>query len=512
MIRTLGGIITVTVLTGTLQAGTFNVTRMDDPVPDGCNANDCSLREAVIDADQTVAPDTIILPAGVYLIGLDGSDTSEDTGDLDITTDMEFLGAPATIDGQQMGRIMDIRSGAEVLLRDLTLQNANTSLDTNGSLNGGALQVNGGSLTLDNVTFNNNSAQGSGGGIYAYGDAVVTIDDSFFTGNKAGHGAAINASTGITVRDTEFQDNRAETGVAKGAAAYLSGTTSDSVFERVTFDQNLTSNGGGALLFLGRSLHVDGLVATGNDSSPGKGGVLQVTGTSHAKQIVIVNALLKGNLASDGGAISFGGGNPDTLNIQHSSFVGNTVTTDGGALYTTGGETVITNTTFSGNEAGDEGGGIYLFGAQLSLLHTTFSEGTAANGNAINVTGSADISQLDLGNSVLDGDCDLSDAASLTSLGGNLEGPGDSCELNAGSDLVNQNNAQLGLQPLRDNPGGTPTHELTADSAARGQGETTICEMVKVDQLYETRTSVCNSGAVESNTIFSDSFESVVAL
>ncbi len=62
---------------------------MDDPLPDGCVVNNCSLREVVITADQTVAKDTIVLPAGVYLIDLDGSDSSENTGDLDITCIVE---------------------------------------------------------------------------------------------------------------------------------------------------------------------------------------------------------------------------------------------------------------------------------------------------------------------------------------------------------------------------------------------------------------------------------------
>ena len=39
----------------------FVVTRYDDPVPDGCIATDCSLREAVIAANVDAAADTIRL-------------------------------------------------------------------------------------------------------------------------------------------------------------------------------------------------------------------------------------------------------------------------------------------------------------------------------------------------------------------------------------------------------------------------------------------------------------------
>ncbi len=504
MKKILSGFLAATVVASAVQAGTFNVTRMDDPVPDGCNVNGCSLREAVIDANQTPAEDTIVLPAGVYLIDLVGNDTSENTGDLDIGTDMVIVGAPSIIDGQELGRIMDIRSDANVTLRDLTLRNANTSLDTNGALNGGALQINGGSLTLDTVTFDNNSTQTLGGAIYAFGDAAIDINDCLFVDNNAGSGAAIFADTGVTVRNTDFQGNSA----GRGGAAYLQGTTSDSRFEGVTFDQNIaTGSGGGAVLFLGRELFIDSLIATNNEATGGVGGVLAVTGTAHAKKVEILNTLFKDNMGQDGGAISFAGSS-DTLDIRHSSFVSNVATDDGGALYLTGGELDVTNNTFSGNQATDAGGAIYLFGAGLKLHHVTFSQGSAGRGNALNVTGSSAISSAELANNLIDGDCDISDAESVTSLGGNVEGTGDSCGLDGGSDLVNQSSVQLGLQPLRENIGGTPTHELTSASAARGQGEPTICELVKIDQLFMSRGSPCNSGAVESETIFRDSFES----
>jgi len=500
----LSGLLAAAVLTSAAQAGTFNVTRMNDPVPDGCKVSDCSLREAVIDADQTQAKDTIVLPAGTYLIDLDGSDNSETTGDLDISTDMEFVGAPSTIDGQELGRIMDISSDANVTLRDLTLQNANTSLATNGSLNGGALEIDGGSLTLDTVTFDNNSTQSLGGGVRAFGDAVVIINDCLFVNNKAGSGAAINAGTGITVRNTVFRGNSA----SQRATVYFTGNTSDSVLENVTFDQNLANgSGGGAILFLGRKLLIDGLIAAGNQVTGGKGGAVLTTGTAHAKEVRIVNAIFEGNKAEDGGAISVSG-SPDLLDITHSSFISNVATDDGGALYVTSGNVTVTNDTFSGNQANDQGGAIYVASSTvLTMQHATLSGGSAARGNALYINLTIGARAAELANNLIDGDCDISDADDMTSLGGNIEGLGDSCRLNAGSDLVNQSKVQLGLLPLADNIGGTPTHKLTTASVARGQGEPATCESVKIDQLFEKRGNPCNSGADESDTVFRDSFE-----
>ena len=503
------GMLAVTLLTSAVYAETFNVTRMDDPVPDGCQVNNCSLREAVISADQTPAKDTIVLPAGIYLIDLDGNDSGENTGDLDINSDMDFIGAPSTIDGQSLGRMLDIRSDANVSLQNITLRNANTSLDTNGALNGGALQINGGSLTLDNVTFSDNRTQTLGGGIYAFGGAVINIIDSNFENNIAARGAAINASTGISVRNTVFRGNRADLiALGSGAAAYLTGSTSDSLFEDVIFDQNLATGSGGAVYFTGRSLTIEGVIATGNRSTSRSGGMLTVPGTSHAKQVVIISTMFDGNSAIDDGGAIFFSGDQDTLNIQHSSFVGNLASDNGGALYLTGGDVTVTNDTFSGNEATDDGGAIYVFGAVLTLHHLTFSAGAANRGSALAVNGSANINSVELANNLIDGNCFISDTDSVSSLGGNVEGTGDSCDLDSADDLVSQSDVQLGLQPLKDTAGNAPTHKLSAASVARGQGVAAICLSVEIDQLFENRGSPCNSGADESDTVFRDSFES----
>jgi len=501
----LSSILAATVMTGMAHAASFNVTRMDDPVPDGCNVNDCSLREAVIAADQTQVKDTIVLPAGTYLIDLTGSDNSENTGDLDISTDMEFVGAPSIIDGQALGRIMDIKSDANVTLRNLTLRNANTSLATNGSLNGGALQIDGGSLTLDAVTFDGNSTQTLGGAVYIREDTVVNIDDCIFSDNSGGSGAAIHASSGVAIRNSVFEGNSA----GNRGIVYLAGTTSDSVLEGVTFNQNLATGAAGAILFLGRKLKIDGMVATDNESSGNNGGVLFVSGTSHDKQVEIVNALFDGNKAADGGAIYFSSAG-DLLDIQHSSFVSNVATDDGGALYLAGGLLDVTNDTFSGNQASGDGGAIYMFGSTvLTMLHATLTGGSASRGNALYINLTSGTPSAELANNLIDGDCDVSDAADMISLGGNIEVTGDSCALNDSSDLVNQSKAQLGLLPLADNSGGAPTHKLNATSVARGQGELASCELVKIDQLFEKRGSPCNSGADESDTVFRDSFEAV---
>jgi predicted outer membrane repeat protein len=367
--------------------------------------------------------------------------------------------------------------------------------------------IDGGSLTVNAVTFDSNTSGGLGGVIYAHDDAVVDIDDSLFSNNTGGSGVAINISGDLTVRNTVFRGNNGPDPGDSGAVAYVfqGSNTNDALFENVRFDQNTAAGSGGAIRFLGRKLRIDGLIATANESS-GHGGVLYVPGTSGITSIEIVNAIFDGNKAADdGGAIDFRGGDSDTLNIQHTSFVNNTASDWGGALTITGGQADITNSTFSGNHTNNIGGGLHLFAADgLTVRHSTFSGNTANNaGDNLYIRDEASF-----GNNLIDGECYIFDANEVTSLGGNVEGNGDTCDFDAGSDLVNQSNVQLGVQPLRENLGMTPTHELTPGSVARGQGVTSICESVAIDQLYMSRPSECNSGAVESNRIFRDGFES----
>lgn len=66
------------------SAATFNVTRGDDPQPDGCLADDCSLREALEAAEATPEGDTILLDAGQYFYTL---------GELQVVGEVALMGA-----------------------------------------------------------------------------------------------------------------------------------------------------------------------------------------------------------------------------------------------------------------------------------------------------------------------------------------------------------------------------------------------------------------------------------
>jgi CSLREA domain-containing protein len=81
-----------------LGAVDFVVTRYDDPTPNGCNAGDCSLREAVIAANANPDHDLIRLSAGSYTLTRLGTDeAAADDGDLDLLESVDIVGVGAAL-------------------------------------------------------------------------------------------------------------------------------------------------------------------------------------------------------------------------------------------------------------------------------------------------------------------------------------------------------------------------------------------------------------------------------
>ena len=76
-------LVVATLIPGPLLAVDRIVTRYDDPVPNGCSAGDCSLREAVVAANADVDFDRILLSAGRYELTQPGSDENAAGGDLE---------------------------------------------------------------------------------------------------------------------------------------------------------------------------------------------------------------------------------------------------------------------------------------------------------------------------------------------------------------------------------------------------------------------------------------------
>ena len=174
------------------QAAPVTVTRADDPQPDGCQPEDCSLREAVIAAKGTIGLDTIALFAATFTLERLNNLGDEDqglTGDLDITGEVTITGAGAGATIIQAGaapdtaidRVVEVLPNATVRIAGATICHGRSNLHGGGIYNQGTLTVTGATLS-DNWAFN-----GAGGGIR--NDYRLTIAASTLSANQAFQGA-----------------------------------------------------------------------------------------------------------------------------------------------------------------------------------------------------------------------------------------------------------------------------------------------------------------------------------
>lgn len=190
------------------SAATFTVDTMLDAVDDNpadglCQTagGSCSLRAAVQQANATAGKDTIMVPAGTYVLGIagDGEDAAA-TGDLDILDAVAIVGAGpgvTIIDANQLDRIFDLLSdnGQGVELTGLTLRNGapgvafpyggavfndlevsltmtDVALTGCTAAHGGAVYNEiGGILVLTRVSVTSNTAGTAGGGLESLGTA-----------------------------------------------------------------------------------------------------------------------------------------------------------------------------------------------------------------------------------------------------------------------------------------------------------------------------------------------------
>lgn len=177
-----------------------------------------------------------------------------------------------------------------------------------------------------------------------------------------------------------------------------------------------------------------------------------------------------------------------------------------GGIINLSGTLSLTNSTVSGN-AGSSAGGIHNSGGTLVVASSTMSGNTSPLGvSGIESAGGT----VTVGGSVIDGDC-RQGAGTITSIGHNVESPGDTCGFDQTGDQSGVTEEQLNLGPLADNGGPTQTHEpggggFGDDSFAIDQIPATACldadgSALTEDQRGQARPesggSMCDVGAVE---------------
>ena len=245
----------------------FTVTKQSDSADGVCN-NDCSLREAIQNANSDPGPDVIAVPAGTYILNLGGANEDADAeGDLDISSDITIQAmGHVTIDGNGNDRIFDIRPGATLVsIIGVDMQNGHApgaggggiSVVTNATLflqncsltgsdadsgGGGISILGGGNVNVSNCTLDNNTADGQiGGNLYVGANSVATLSDCTIADGKADYGAgAYVVDTGqLSASGCTFIANNAQVnggGIDNGGQVFITNSTTN---------QNHSGNVGG---------------------------------------------------------------------------------------------------------------------------------------------------------------------------------------------------------------------------------------------------------------------------
>src|SRR5512133_1246742 len=201
-----------------------------DPTLSVCSSTPsgkCTLRAAVMEANYATGPNTITLPASVYVLTRPGYDDNALVGDLDIADDLTIQGTGSgvtivdgngAVTGDRVFQILP--SAVNTSFSDLTIRNGrkiSSPFDEGGGL---LWEGGGGHLRLNNVIFEGNAAS-YGGGLYldysSAGGAIV-IDNIIVRANTAtaaigGLGANFTANFGgFDMRGSRIFSNTAYEG------------------------------------------------------------------------------------------------------------------------------------------------------------------------------------------------------------------------------------------------------------------------------------------------------------
>ena len=228
-----------------------------------------------------------------------------------------------------------------------TISNITNTTFTNNSANAGGaiLSYNGSTISnITNTTFTNNSVVGEGGAIFILKGTIGNITNSTFANNSAAaRGGAIHNDTGGTISaitDSTFTNNSAENGGAlynRGGTITINATGGD-----VIFSNNTASQYGGAIYNGGTLTIGDSSTSSQNDhhitfennsSVTGGGAIVFAAGSSGS----IHNAIFNFNTANDaGGALSIAPGestSPITISAIDATFTNNSAPNYGGAIF-----------------------------------------------------------------------------------------------------------------------------------------------------------------------------------
>ena len=279
----------------------------------------------------------------------------------------------------------------------VTVTSKNTKfLDNTANSGGGILLYLNSSADLNNSEVSGNKATGNGGGVYVY-DATCSVTASngtVFRENSGYRGGGIFSSGGtVTVEDSTFEKN---TATDDGGAIAATQNSSLTVRNSKVLENKAADTAGG-ILAEKSTLEVTDSIIDGNRASLGGGlYISDIDAPGETKEDkpehTITRTEITNNTADGqgiGGGIYLGA---QKLTITDSKLTGNNTIskngqTQGGAIVAySPGDFTLDNTLIQGNTA-DVGGGIHVLSTKLRDSHIILCNNTRITGNVANLFG-----------------------------------------------------------------------------------------------------------------------------
>lgn len=360
---------------------------------------------------------TFHLESGVGIYGgfpSEGGSWAERDWEINVTTLTGDIGVPDIIEDNSYHVVTGSGVDSSAILEGFTITQGNA---TNSS--GGGMLVNSGSPSLTNVIFLRNHAADGGGMSSKYYCHTILHNVYFIENIASGYGGGLNAvntnpgDNSLTLNNVTFSNNTA----LRGGGMF--NRDSFITMSNVTFNSNAAGQGGGYTDYGGHNMLTD-VVFNGNSSGTvgggiydfGKGGGFYSSGTESniLNQVVfmgnsaigdgggmyiessgftsLTNVTFTSNSAASGGGM---GSSPSAAILTNVTFENNSAT-NGGGMYNANnfGQSffpTLTNVTFSANTASNYGGGMYNL-HNCSLTNVTFSTNSSYKGGGIYNTGS----------------------------------------------------------------------------------------------------------------------------
>lgn len=258
----------------------------------------------------------------------------------------------------------------------------NQSMTLGASDRGGAVSMDGGTLTANDSEFLGNLS-GAGGGLSLRSAVSATLERGRFAGNVAyGSGGGISVIDGsLSLAGTDFAGNLA---TVAGGGVYAYGDLTF-VLRAGLFQANRAdgTSGGALSLAVTEPIEIAGTIFW-DDSAAQDGGAIDVDGLEQTLAIRDARFLNHRADAGDGGAVhvSGDGGAITMTDVQMNNAA---AFRDGGAIFSTGVSLLLEGTECSGNDAtGGDGGTIYVRGTRVREVNLVLAGVEVLSGQAGN--------------------------------------------------------------------------------------------------------------------------------